>query len=203
MIDINRSALILIDVQNDFCPGGSLAIDKGNEVIEPLNRLSTVFSAHGGLVVATQDWHPLGHSSFKASGGPWPEHCVQGSYGAFLHARLNQSPISGIFRKGFRKTIDSYSAFFENDQETATRLESFLKQSGCSIDTVILGGLATDYCVLFSALDGIRLKFNTIVLEDATKGVDYPKGSIDCAFQTMHEAGVHFSTVDVLIAKGF
>ncbi|AEF82157.1 bifunctional nicotinamidase/pyrazinamidase [Leadbettera azotonutricia] len=204
-IDFSASVLIEIDVQNDFCPGGALAVAQGNEVVKPLNNLAGLFASHSGHVVATQDWHPENHVSFAASHTGkkpgdsidlpetkgqllWPAHCVQGSAGACFHKELDLSPVSLILRKGFRESLDSYSAFFENDQETSTGLEGFLKNLG--IKTVVIGGLATDYCVLYSALDAARLNFHTIVLRDAVRGVGYPEGSIEGAFKSLEAADV-------------
>ena len=199
------SALIIIDVQNDFCPGGALEVEKGDKVIEPLNRLAALFAARYGKVAATQDWHPPDHVSFSASHNNkkpgdtidlpelknqilWPIHCVQGSLGADFHTGLDLKPVNVIIRKGFRKNLDSYSAFFENDRKTSTGLDGFLK--ALSIDTVVLGGLATDYCVFYSAMDARSLGYNTIVASDAVRGVDFPKGSVDKALKSMVEAGI-------------
>lgn len=204
-LNFPRSALVIIDVQNDFCPKGALEVKDGDGVIEPLNRLSSLFAKRGGHVVATQDWHPPDHVSFASShenknpgdkvflsgGGEqmlWPCHCVQGSAGADFHERLGKKSITLIIRKGFRAGLDSYSAFFENDRKTVTGLDGFLK--ALSIDTVVLGGLALDYCVLYSALDAAKLKFNTIVAGDAVRGVDIPPGSVEQALKLLAEAGV-------------
>jgi len=184
-INYTKSALILIDVQNDFCPGGALAVKGGDEVIEPLNRLSGLFAANGGRVIATQDWHPADHVSFREL---WPVHCVQGSAGADFHTSLDLRPACLIVRKGFRRGLDSYSAFFENDRETSTGLDGFLKT--LSIDTLVLGGLATDYCVLYSALDAAGLGYKTVVVSDAVRGVGIPAGSIERALESLKEAGV-------------
>jgi nicotinamidase/pyrazinamidase len=200
-----NSAMLIIDVQNDFCPGGALAVKDGDKVIEPLNRLSSLFAAKGGRVIATQDWHPVDHASFAAShenkkagdtvdlGGVkgqvlWPAHCVQGSAGAEFHGALDLKPVNLIVRKGFRRGLDSYSAFFENDRKTSTGLDGLLK--ALFIDTLALGGLATDYCVLYSALDAVALGYETIVAADAVRGVDYPAGSAERALKTLEEAGV-------------
>jgi nicotinamidase/pyrazinamidase len=204
MMNINaaRTALIEIDVQNDFCPSyvlssgeqlppGSLAVEKGDEVIGPLNALAASLAKADAKVVATADWHPAGHVSFTGAQGPWPDHCVQGSPGAAFHERLDLKPVSLIIRKGFRPSLDSYSAFFENDRSTATGLEGYLKSLG--LDTVLLGGLATDYCVLYSALDAVRSGFKTVVLTDAVRGVGLPAGSIEQAWETMKNAGVIFA----------
>ena len=204
-IDFSRSALILIDVQNDFCPGGALAVENGDSVIGPLNRLASLFAARRGKVVATQDWHPGNHASFAVSHENkkpgdsielpgvksqvlWPAHCVQGSRGADFHDKLDLKPVSMIIRKGFRKELDSYSAFFENDRKTPTGLDGFLK--ALSVDTLVLGGLATDYCVFYSAMDAKTLGYNTIVAGDAVRGVNFPDGSVARALKSLEEAGV-------------
>jgi nicotinamidase/pyrazinamidase len=203
--DFSTSVLIEIDVQNDFCPGGALAVAEGDAVVKPLNGLAALFAHKGGRVIATQDWHPANHVSFAAvhagkkpgdlidlpeltAQALWPDHCVQGSKGADFHKDLDVSPVNLILRKGFRENLDSYSAFFENDRKTSTGLEGFLK--GLSVKTVVIGGLATDYCVLYSALDAAGLKFNTIVIRDAVRGVGYPEGSIETAFKSLEAAGV-------------
>jgi len=199
------SALLIIDVQNDFCPKGALVVEKGDEVIDPLNRLASLFAKRSGRVAVTQDWHPAGHLSFASSHKNkkpgdtvdlpgvkdqilWPSHCVQGSRGAEFHERLDLKPVSIILRKGFHAGLDSYSAFFENDRKTSTGLYGFLK--ALSIDTLVLGGLALDYCVLFSALDAAALGYNTIIAGDAVRGVDFPKGSVEKALKLLDEAGV-------------
>jgi len=193
--NISRTLLLLIDVQNDFCPGGALAVQNGDAVIEPLNALSAAFAAGGGRVAASQDWHPRGHSSFAS----WPEHCVQGTAGAAFHDALDLKPVSLIIRKGFRPELDSYSAFFENDRSTATGLEGAIKQM--NVETVIIGGLATDYCVLYSAMDSRRLGFNTIVVEDAVRGVDSPAGSVEKALAEMQASGIQFASSAQLLQE--
>ena len=203
--DFRFSALLEIDVQNDFCPNGALAVNRGDEVTAPLNRLALVFSRHGGKVIATQDWHPGNHVSF-ASSHPgkkpgetiqtpdvaeqilWPSHCVQGTAGAEFHKNLDVSPVQLIIRKGFHQELDSYSAFFENDQKTPTGLDGFLK--GLGVKSVFLGGLATDYCVYYSAMDAVKLGYKTFVLRDAVQGVGYPEGSVEKAFRLMEQAGI-------------
>ncbi|MDR0641803.1 MAG: bifunctional nicotinamidase/pyrazinamidase [Treponema sp.] len=209
-----RTALIEVDVQNDFCPSyslssgeklppGALSVDRGDEVIPPLNALALSLSGAGGRVIATADWHPRRHVSF-ASSHPgkkpgdtvelsgevqvlWPDHCVQGTLGAAFHEKLDQRPLSLIIHKGFRCSLDSYSAFFENDRRSPTGLEAYLRSLG--IDTVLLGGLATDYCVLYSVLDALRLGFTAIVLEDAVRGVGLPAGSVEAALKKMKDSG--------------
>ena len=192
-------ALIVIDVQNDFCPGGALAVVGGDEIISRINGLMGDFAT----VVLTQDWHPAGHSSFAANHpgaepfsliqmpyGPqvlWPTHCVQGTKGAEFHADLRTDPAQMIIRKGFRAGIDSYSSFFENDHSTPTGLEGYLRSRG--ITTVTLVGLATDYCVAYSALDAARLGFRATVLEGACRAIDL-NGSLAEAQNKMRAAGV-------------
>jgi len=191
-------ALIVIDVQNDFCPGGALAVPEGDAVVEPINAMMPDFDA----VILTQDWHPEGHSSFASSHpgkaplemiempyGPqvlWPDHCVQGSGGATFHPRLRTDG-DLIIRKGFRRAIDSYSAFFENDHETPTGLEGYLRTRG--IDRLTLAGLATDFCVHFSAVDAANLGFDVTVRLDACRAIDLD-GSLQAALEAMERAGV-------------
>jgi len=220
-LHIAKTLLLAIDVQNDFCPAytassdnypdGSLAVRDGCEVVAPLNALSAAFARCGGRVAATQDWHPKGHFSF-ASSHPgrspgdslsdqvlWLDHCVQGERGAAFHAGFDLAPVNLIVRKGFRQELDSYSAFFENDRETPTGLEGWIR--GLGIDTVIIGGLATDYCVFYSAMDSQRLGFATIIAEDAVRGVGYPAGSVEKAVSQMRAAGVIFSDSAKLLGE--
>jgi nicotinamidase/pyrazinamidase len=194
-----NQALIVIDVQNDFCPGGALAVAGGDEIISRINMLMGDFAT----VVLTQDWHPATHASFAANHpgavpfslatmpyGPqllWPTHCVQGTLGAEFHADLKTDPAQLVIRKGFRSAIDSYSAFFENDRQTPTGLEGYLRNRGVSAVTLV--GLATDYCVAYSALDAARLGFTATVLEGATRAIDL-NGSLAEARDKMRAAGV-------------
>ena len=177
-----HEALIVIDIQNDFCPGGALAVAEGDAIIDRVNALMNRFSC----VVLTQDWHPANHSSFASQhpGAPafsqidmaygpqtlWPDHCIQGSKGAEFHALLHRDPAHLILRKGFRAAIDSYSAFFENDRQTPTGLQGYLSTRG--VTSVTLVGLATDFCVAYSALDAVRLGFQTNVLMGACRPID-------------------------------
>jgi nicotinamidase/pyrazinamidase len=210
-----KTLLLIIDVQNDFCPGGALAVNEGDAVVAPLNALSRAITAKEGRAAATQDWHPAGHASFasshngKKSGDVidtslvkgqvlWPDHCVQGTKGADFHKDLELNPVSMVIRKGFRSALDSYSAFFENDRKTPTGLEGFLRSLG--IETVIMGGLATDYCVFYSAIDCKKLGFNTIVASDAVRGVGYPEGSIESAIKEMKAAGIEFIPSEDLLS---
>jgi nicotinamidase/pyrazinamidase len=191
--------LVVIDVQNDFCPGGALAVAEGDAVVPVINRLSERFDH----VVLTQDWHPAGHSSFASSHpgsapfetiampyGPqtlWPDHCVQGTPGAAFHPKLAIDHAELIIRKGFDGAIDSYSAFYENDRRTPTGLVGYLHERG--LKRVFLAGLATDYCVFYSAVDARREGFETIVIEAGCRAIDLP-GSLAAAWAEMAEAGV-------------
>jgi nicotinamidase/pyrazinamidase len=194
-----NEALIVIDVQNDFCPGGRLAVDRGDEIVGPINRLMAEYP----LRVLTQDWHPEGHSSFASSHpgnapfevidmpyGPqvlWPDHCTIGSPGAAFHPELDTDAAELVIRKGFNPGIDSYSAFFENDHVTATGLEGYLRARG--IDTVTIVGLATDFCVNYSAVDAAQLGFRVRVIEELCRAIDLD-GSLDAARKGMRKAGV-------------
>lgn len=194
-----QEALIVIDIQNDFCPGGALAVAGGDEIIPRVNALMQDIP----LTVLTQDWHPAGHSSFAANhpgAAPfssiempygaqtlWPVHCVWGSSGAAFHPALHIDPADLILRKGFRAEIDSYSAFFENDRKTPTGLAGYLRERGVSHLTFV--GLALDYCVGWSALDAARMGFQVRVLEGACRAIDL-NGSLEAARSAMRAAGV-------------
>jgi nicotinamidase/pyrazinamidase len=191
--------LLVIDVQNDFCPGGALAVPDGDKVVTVINRLAERFEH----VVLTQDWHPKGHHSFATSHAGrepfssialhygeqtlWPDHCVQGTHGADFHPALDQTRAQLILRKGFHSPIDSYSSFFENDRRTATGLAGYLRDRG--LTRVICVGLATDYCVRFSAEDARRLGFEVVVVEEACRAIDLG-GSLAAAMAAMRSAGV-------------
>ncbi|WP_428540823.1 bifunctional nicotinamidase/pyrazinamidase [Profundibacter sp.] len=193
------NALIVIDVQNDFCPGGALAVAEGDQIIPQINAMMGEFES----TILTQDWHPQGHSSFASSHagkapfdmiempyGPqvlWPDHCVQGTGGAYFHADLNTDAADMIIRKGYNPDIDSYSAFFENDHKTPTGLEGYLRSRG--ITTLTMVGLATDFCVHFSAVDAVKLGFDVTVLEGACRAIDMD-GSLAAARAAMQDAGV-------------
>lgn len=201
-------ALLIIDVQNDFCPGGALEVPEGDTIIPTINKLSEAFD----IVLQTQDWHPAGHSSFASSHKDkdpyettempygtqvlWPDHCVQGTEGAAFHTDLKTDRSQLVIRKGFRKTIDSYSAFYENDDETTTGLTGYLRER--NIDTLYCVGLAADFCVKWSVLDGIKEGFDLFVVEDAVKGIDLD-GSVGQAWEEMMEAGAQkLSSEDLL-----
>jgi nicotinamidase/pyrazinamidase len=191
--------LVVVDVQNDFCPGGALAVPEGDAVVPEINRL---IDAHDHVIV-TQDWHPAGHSSFasqhsgrapfdtiEVSYGPqvlWPDHCVQGTHGAEFHPDLELTKAELFIRKGFRRAIDSYSAFFENDHRTPTGLGGYLRERGFT--RVVLAGLATDFCVHFSAMDARKLGFEVRVIESACRAIDLD-GSLAKAREQWAEAGV-------------
>jgi nicotinamidase/pyrazinamidase len=191
-------ALIVIDVQNDFCPGGALEVPQGDAILRGINALMPDFDA----VVLTQDWHPAGHSSFASSRddhdpyelitmpyGPqvlWPDHCIQGSIGAQFHPDLQVDRADMIIRKGYNPDIDSYSAFFENDHRTPTGLEGYLRTRG--IERLTLVGLALDFCVNFSAVDAAKLGFDVEVREDLCRAIDLD-GSLAKAREGMRAAG--------------
>lgn len=192
-------ALVVIDPQNDFCPGGALAVADGDSIMQPINEMMGAFD----LVILTQDWHPEGHSSFASSHdgaapftltempyGPqvlWPDHCIQGSDGAAFHPALDTMRADVVIRKGSNPAVDSYSAFFENDKATATGLAGLLRDRGCEDLTMV--GLATDYCVAWSALDGVANGFRVEVRLPACRAIDLD-GSLDKALADMRAAGV-------------
>jgi nicotinamidase/pyrazinamidase len=195
-----KRALIIVDVQNDFIPGGALPTRNGDEVVPVINRVEPLFE----LVVATQDWHPPNHGSF-ASNHPghkpgdvidldglqqilWPDHCVQGSRGAEFHRELDVSRIDRVVRKGTDPRIDSYSTFFDNGRKKSTGLELYLREN--DVTEVWIGGLATDYCVLWSARDAVELGFVTHVIADACRGVELNPGDIERAFGEMRSRGI-------------
>jgi nicotinamidase/pyrazinamidase len=202
------TALILVDIQNDFCPGGALAVPHGDAVVAPANRLIAL----AGLVVATQDWHPAAHGSFAANhpgaapfalgelGGlpqvMWPAHCVQWTGGAQFHPGLDTARIARVFPKGTAPGIDSYSGFFDNGRRQTTGLGEWLRAQG--VDAVQVCGLATDYCVKATAIDAVQLGFRTTLVEDACRGVGLDPGDIPAALAAMRAAGVEITTMAAL-----
>ena len=191
-------ALLVIDIQNDFCPGGALAVADGDDIVRGINAIMPEYDA----VILTQDWHPAGHSSFATTHGAdpmtltqmpygpqvlWPDHCIIGTNGAAFHSDLNVDAADMIIRKGYNPAIDSYSAFFENDHSTPTGLEGYLRTRG--IDTLTLVGLATDFCVNYSAVDAAKLGFNVTVRMNLCRAIDFD-GSLDAAIAGMTQAGV-------------
>ena len=197
-----KHALLVIDVQNDFCPGGALAVAEGDRIVAPINALMAKFDA----VILTQDWHPAGHSSFASQHpgkapmemidmpyGPqvlWPDHCIQGTEGAAFHPDLDTDRADLVIRKGFNPAIDSYSALYENAPETPTGLDGYLRSRGITALTLV--GLATDFCVHFSAVDAARAGFDVTLRADLCRGIDVD-GSLDAAMTAMRSAGVRIA----------
>jgi len=204
------NALIIVDMQNDFVEGGALAVIGGSELVPLINRLQP----HFDLVVATQDWHPANHGSFAANhpgrkpfdlielGGLsqtlWPVHCVQNTPGADFVPGLDRDRWAAVFQKGTDPEIDSYSGLFDNGKRRATGLGDFLKERG--VDQVYVLGLATDYCVKFTALDAVGLGFKTTLIEDASRGVDLQPGDVEKAINGMNQAGVHIARAETITA---
>lgn len=194
-------ALLIVDVQNDFCPGGSLAVEDADEIISVINGLEQSFQ----VIVATQDWHPDNQISFASSHPDaipyefidvqgieqvlWPDHCIQGTWGAEFHKDLNTLPIGLIVRLGMNRDFDAYSAFMENDRHTRTGLEGYFRSR--QIANLYICGLAMDFCVFYSAMDAVGFGFNTYVIMDATRGIDVPTNNINRALDSMEQAGVH------------
>ena len=203
-------ALLIVDVQNDFCPGGALPVPEGDAVVPLINQLSRLFRVVG----ATQDWHPEGHVSFAGSHPGkkptetvlwegreqvlWPDHCVQGSRGADLHPALDTRPLRFILRKGIRPGMDSYSGFLENDHKTTTGLSGLLRELG--VRRILVAGLATDFCVRATVLDGIETGFRVAVLLDACRGVDIPAGNVKKALEEMKAKGARILETKALSA---
>jgi nicotinamidase/pyrazinamidase len=195
-------ALLVVDLQNDFCPGGALAVPGGDSIVAPINRLAAAF----GSVLMTQDWHPADHGSFASQHrgtAPfqsvelaygrqtlWPDHCVQGTWGADFHEAVHLPQAELVLRKGFRRAIDSYSAFVENDRRTPTGLAGYLRERG--LRRLFLVGLATDFCVHYSALDGRAAGFEVVVLEDLCRAIDL-EGSLAAARRDMAAAGARLA----------
>jgi len=178
-----KKALIVVDVQYDFMPGGALAVSEGDQIVEPINNIKKLFD----LVIYTQDWHPADHCSFTKNGGVWPVHCVQNTHGAQIDKRL----LTGndlVIQKGVHQEVDSYSGFWDNDRKYQTGLNQILKIH--TIDTVYICGLATDYCVKFTALDAVDAGYKVCLLTDACRGVNVNPGDVDKALITMEENGI-------------
>ena len=206
------NALLLVDIQNDFLPGGALAVREGDQIIPVVNRIVPRFD----LVVATQDWHPQNHGSFASNHGGkrigemialeglnqilWPDHCVQGTIGAEFSAALDARPVEAVFRKGTDPRIDSYSGFYDNGHRKATGLAPYLKGRG--VTDVYVCGLATDYCVKFTALDAVKDGFRVSVVEDACRGVELTEGDVKRALDDMKSAGARIiRSSDIPAAK--
>jgi nicotinamidase/pyrazinamidase len=207
-----KTALILVDIQNDFMPTGSLPVAQGDEVVPVANRMQRYFE----LVVATQDWHPPDHGSFASNhegrkpgemtdlgGLPqvlWPDHCVQGSQGAEFHRDLDRTRVARVFHKGVDADIDSYSGFFDNGHRRSTGLGEYLRER--AVTDVYILGLATDYCVKYSALDALKLGFTTHVIEDGCRGVELNPGDVQAAIDEMRAAGVEITNSAAIAAMG-
>jgi len=205
-----KNALILVDIQNDFMPTGSLPVAQGDEVVPVANRMQRFFE----LVVATQDWHPANHGSFASNhagckpgdmtelgGLPqilWPDHCVQGSPGAEFHRDLDRTRVARVFHKGVDADIDSYSGFFDNGHRRSTGLGEFLRDR--NVTDVYILGLATDYCVKYSALDALQFGFTTHVIEDGCRGVELHAGDVQLALDEMRAAGVNMTNSAAITA---
>ena len=199
----NANALICIDIQNDFCPKGALAVTEGDQILDKVNHKIETARATGAAIIMTQDWHPSGHKSFASNHegkapfdviemdyGPqvlWPDHCVQGTNGAEFHEKLNVTAANLVIRKGFREAIDSYSAFFENDKTTSTGLHGYLQNRHITALTMV--GLATDFCVAYSALDAAQLGYDVTVDLSGCRAIDLD-GSLALQLEAMRGAGV-------------
>lgn len=195
------NALIIVDVQNDFCANGNLEVKNGDEVVEIINNVASKFDK----IIATQDWHPANHSSFASNNKDakpmniielngimqvmWPDHCIQGTNGAAFHPKLDTNIIDLIIRKGTNPSLDSYSAFLENDQKTLTGLTGYLK--GLGITKIYFAGLATDYCIYFSAMDAIEAGFEVNVIIDACRGVDHPENNVTRTIKLMETCKIN------------
>ncbi|CNK37002.1 nicotinamidase/pyrazinamidase [Yersinia frederiksenii] len=208
-----NAALLLIDLQNDFCPGGALAVGEGDRVIAVANEAINACLAQNIPVIASQDWHPAEHRSFAINSNAepgtvgelegltqvwWPVHCVQDKPGAALHPLLNQAAITAIFRKGQDPDIDSYSAFFDNGRRAKTPLDDWLQQHG--IKSLFIMGLATDYCVKYTVLDALALGYQTTVISDGCRGVNLQPQDSQQAFDAMRDAGASIQTLAHFLA---
>lgn len=188
-----RAALLIVDVQNDFCPGGALAVDRGDEVVPLLNRLAARFHEAGAPVFATRDWHPGDHSSFSEHGGIWPVHCVRDSEGAAFHPELELPEGTTIVSKAQTADEEAYSGFMNTD------LAEQLRERG--VERVYVGGLATDYCVKSTVLDALHAGFDTYFLEDASRGVEVNPGDVAAAEREMASAGAHTARANDLAGE--
>lgn len=203
-------ALLIVDVQNDFLPGGALAISQGDQIIDVINQIQPAFS----LIVATKDWHPANHISFASVHGQkpgetieikgirqelWADHCIQGSLGAEFSSQLSTKNVEKVFFKGVDPEIDSYSTFYDNAHLRSTGLGDYLRTLG--VTDIYIVGLATDYCVKYSVFDALRLGFNVTVIVDGCRGIDLKPGDIDRALQEMKKAGATLITSAVFLAQ--
>ncbi|UCG03104.1 MAG: bifunctional nicotinamidase/pyrazinamidase [Candidatus Heimdallarchaeota archaeon] len=208
----NKDALLVLDMQNDFLPGGALPVIDGDKIIDGINNLADKFHQNEYPIIFTQDWHPKDHQSFASAHGKnpydlfeapgigpilWPDHCVQGTHGANFAPRIQTVKATLILRKGFHKTIDSYSAFLENDKNTETGLRTYLEAIG--IERVFVCGLAMDYCVYYSAIDAKNYGFDVVYVLDLTKPVNSPENSVSNALQRMVDQKIIFVTSDQVL----
>ncbi len=212
-IQINKKdALIIVDMQNDFIPGGSLAVKEGDLIIKDINKIAHKFKDNKGIVVLTQDWHPQNHLSFASNHpeknpgddyrsedgviGPvlWPDHCVQGTDGAEFHKELNTELADKIIQKGMNPKVDSYSGFRDNDKKSETGLKNYLNLK--KIKRIFVCGLALDYCCYYTAMDGLEFGYRTFFLDNLTRGVDLPEGNIDNALKNLKESGIKFAKIE-------
>jgi nicotinamidase/pyrazinamidase len=203
-------ALIIVDMQNDFIPGGALPVEGGDLIIDDINKLAEKFKKNNAFVVLTQDWHPKDHKSFASNHpekepgdefvsegiGPvlWPDHCVQNTKGAEFHKDLKTELADKIIQKGMKAEVDSYSGFRDNDKKTETGLSDYLKSVG--VKRIFVCGLALDYCCYYTAMDGKSYNFEVIFLIDLTKGIDLPPGNISNALENMNENGIKFANIE-------
>jgi nicotinamidase/pyrazinamidase len=210
IINGKTDALIIVDMQNDFIPGGALPVEEGDLIIDGINEIAKRFKKNEGYVVLTQDWHPKNHKSFASSYpgknpgdeyqsegiGPvlWPDHCVQNTKGAEFHKDLKTELADKIVQKGTNPEVDSYSGFLDNDKKSKTGLADYLKS--VNIERIFICGLALDYCCYFTAMDGIDFGFKVYFLVDLTKGIDLPPGNISTALKNMREKGIKFASMD-------
>jgi nicotinamidase/pyrazinamidase len=209
----DTDALVIVDIQNDFMPSGALGVRNADEIVAPINHLAEEFHSHENTVVMAQDWHPAGHLSFASSHGLkpfdqyecagigpvlWPDHCVQGSFGAEFHPQLQVKLANAIVRKGYHPRVDSYSTFIENDKRTHTGLSGYLRTLGK--ERIFLCGLALDYCVFYSAVDGRDLGFEIVVPIDLTKAIDSPPGHLPNALDIMVKKKVRFTKSSDIVA---
>jgi nicotinamidase/pyrazinamidase len=185
--DLKDAALVLVDIQNDFCPGGALAVPEGDSIVDVVNKIMPEFA----LVISTRDWHPANHISFKERGGRWPPHCVQNTPGAELHPALDQSSIAYHFRKAYAADRDAYSGF-EGTDESGRTLDEVLKSHG--VKKLYIAGLATDYCVLATTLDAVKNGYDTYAITDAMRAVNEKPGDDVKALDKMARSGAHLVT---------
>jgi len=212
-IKINENdALIIVDMQNDFIPGGSLAVEEGDLIIEDINKISSKFKKNKGIVVLTQDWHPQNHLSFASnhSGknpgdeymsedkaiGPvlWPDHCVQGTKGAEFHKELNTELADKIIQKGMNPKVDSYSGFQDNDKKSETGLRKYLDSK--KIKRIFVCGLALDYCCYYTAMDGLEFGYKVFFMVNLTRGVDLPEGNVENALKNLKKSDIKFVKIE-------